>query len=294
MKQTRESFGEPKEQFLPEVSFSEEHAMNTRKRIQSALTIAALMCGCLAHGQARGVIVADLRNDYVAGTSAADQAANLAATGTGTWNYYSLDEETPANITLLEWDTAGGNYENTTDSHTDGHGGTFNSWPLVGLTTTFGGTLNANELFVHPGHDDATFVPSGEEFALLRWTAGAGESGNINISGAIRRLNNDSGATNDGIGLEIFVDGASVFSAAVPTTTAVPFNVNASIATGQTVDFIVDHGPAELLLSDSGALSATIDLTVAQTPEPCTFALAALGLVAFVGIRRRRRARSSC
>ncbi|MDA1277913.1 MAG: PEP-CTERM sorting domain-containing protein [Verrucomicrobia bacterium] len=239
---------------------------------------------------AAATLVADLKNDYLAGASAGDQAANLPAAGTGQWNYYSQDEEAPASITLLEWDTAGGNYENTTDSHTDGHGGAFDSWPLVGLTTTFGGTLSANELFVHPGHDDGTFVPSGEEFLLLRWTAGTGETGAINLSGAIRRLNSDSGPSNDGIGLEILVNGASVFTAPVPTTTSVPFNINSTIVAGQNVDFVVDHGPAELLFSDSGALSAVIELQA--IPEPSTFALATLGLLSLglVAWRRRRRA----
>ena len=257
-------------------------------RITSFL-VASTLCW-LSSSSVSGDLIADLRADYVAGSVAGETTAttNPFTSGTGRWDYFAVDEENLNDMSLLEWDTVSALYENATDNHSNGSSGStgFDAYPLIGTNAIFGGLLESDELFIHPGHD-GQYTPSGQEFATLRWTAGVGETGDILITGALSKLNNVTSSIQDGVGLEIMVNGVSVYESSVAgSTTEIPWSVNTSINEGEHVDFILNHGPAEFLYSDSAALSAQI---FTATPEPTSMLMFATAIGAAAFQRRRRK-----
>ena len=109
-------------------------------------------------------------------------------------------------------------------------------------------TLTSEEIRVHPSGRDP-------KFAVVRWEAGPGEEGSINIAGNVRKVDGGGG---DGVTFEIFVDGASIFTATVAgtDTTGVSFDQTLTVGAGATVDFVI--GPNGSDGNDSTGLEATI------------------------------------
>jgi hypothetical protein len=224
-------------------------------------------------------IVADIKGDYVAGTSA---GATTATTNPGGWDYYQTDTlgpSTTGSLTLLAWDGtqspgsgAPGRYERAGASHSGGG----NDFPMVSDHGGYDGYSGySNELFVHPG--DTTF--SGSQFyVLLRWVAGALDAGDATISGYVRRPN----STQSGSRMKIYVDSVEVFDSGTLFGATASFNINRTFTAGSTVDFVFD--PVGTLYSDTNYIAATISVV----PEPASIALLGLGGLMVIGRRKRR------
>lgn len=245
----------------------------------------AVISGGLVALTARGqTVLADLRSDYDAGAAG---VAGQTSSGkisdsvhSGSWNFYSSELVNPtgsgANLTLLTYATTANSVRAA------------NAYIYTGATTAFDlpawsnsvlitpssndGAPASNELEVHPGQ----LTPN---FAVARWTSGY--TGAVRLAGAFH----DIGSFGDGVTFDIYLNGASIFSASPFHNTLASFDQNIAVTAGDSIYFLVGHGPNNDFGGDSSALSATIT----AIPEPSTWAacagLAALGLVA----RRRRR-----
>ncbi len=209
----------------------------------------------------QAAIIADARGDFVAGISDGDPGTLLPATGTGTWNYLASDTANPTTdgdgLDVLTWDDSA----NQSYNYLTG-GGSADSVDIQNIN------LAPDEIRMHP----STNAPS---FAVVRWIAGPGEAGSINITGNVRKI--DAGGGN-GVTFGLFADGISLFSSTIAynDTTGVSFDETVTVSVGSTVDFVI--GSIANDSYDSIGLEATI------TPEPATICLLALG-----GLMLRRR-----
>ncbi len=233
-----------------------------------------------------GPIFANAGADYkTAANGTSSASANITDTkGAGLWTYFASDNvninATP-NEQLLTFGPIG-------NGGNSGYGGGQNGFNLPGVSNAilFGDgepTMTGQELSWHPG-DVANLGPTGpREFTVLRWTAGTGESGAVDLIGNIR----SPLATSDGTDFHILVDGIEVFTKNLTGAdrTMTFFSISAIITPGSTVDFVLGNGPGSSnLFADESILSAII---VAQVvPEPTT--LSCLAIASLALLRRRR------
>ncbi len=196
---------------------------------------------------AQATIIADARDDFVAGANEGDPGV-LPATGTGTWNYLASDTANPIDdvggLDTLTWKIPNNSYINLTS------GGSANAVDLLNPN------LTSEEIRVHPSARDP-------KFAVVRWEAGSGEEGLINITGNVRKVDVGGG---DDVTFQIFVNGNSIFNATLAFNNAigVSFDHSLTVGAGATVDFVI--GPGGWDSYDSTGLKATI--TAAFTPGP--------------------------
>ena len=235
---------------------SKEKPMNRSTTLMIALAL------LLAMGQAQASIIADARDDFVAGTSEGEEATSIPATGTGTWSYLASDTANPTSdgdgLDALTWKVADSAYM---------------SWAGGSSVHLQHDNLASDEIFMHP-------IDSHPKYVVVRWIVGAAEAGSIDISGNVRKV--DPGSDMKGsVTFELFVDGSSLTSStlAYNDTTGVAFDETVTVSVGSTVDFVI--GPNGGIEHDGTGLQATI------TPEPTTLGMLALGAVAL--LRRRRR-----
>ena len=220
--------------------------------------------------EAQGAIIADARGDFVPGTSDGDSGI-LPATGTGEWRYLASDTVNPtldpSGLDLLLWRGASPAYWNpTTSPHSN----------MVGLFGSPGVASDEIQVF-------ASNVSIPPPYTVLRWIAGAGEAGVVDIAGTIRNL--PRAGTGDGSTLDIFADGVSLFSQFIAPNDSVgfAFNETATIGVGSTVDFVVGARGNDLW--DLPVLKATIQ----PIPEPSTLVMWGLGILGLGAYHWRKR-----
>jgi hypothetical protein len=128
--------------------------------------------------------------------------------------------------------------------------------------------VNTGDFALHPGPN--------QEPSLARWTAPSA-LGAIHITGTFGA--GDVGA----VDVHVYKNNAPLFNV-MNTTAAQPFDLTTSVATGDTIDFIV--GTTDGYFNDSTPLTAHIS----TVPEPASLSALCLGAVAL--LRRRRRVQS--
>jgi hypothetical protein len=226
--------------------------------------------------QLEGRLLANVGGDYRPAANGQTSASiNIMDTaGQGTWRYFGSD-----NINLDA--TAGevlGVFGAVGNGGNSGYGGGLNGFNMSAVSdlNLFGdGEVPLDdELALHPA--DSTRV-----FEVLRWTAGAGEEGGVNVVGNIR----NPVVGGDSIEFYVLVDGATLFST-IATSSTLPmtfFDFNATVQLGSTIDFVL--GRRGGFAADESVLSAFI--VQLPVPEPATLTLAFLGGAALMGRRRR-------
>ena len=248
-----------------------------------ALGTAGMMAVSLSVSAARAdTIFADARADYrtpASGqtTASFNSGAGISdSAGLGHWNYGQTTDPVGGSVLLLTYTSSmlntGGTpgYASTTTKYSN-----FYAIPALSNAKLFGDGADpsANELSWHGFNAN---------FADVRWTAGAGEAGQVRISGAWDRVGEPaSGAPS----FFIYVDGVQKASAStVGSGTVIPFDLTVPISVGSRVDFLSGNasGGAE------SRFSAQISVVV---PEPSTLALLAAGGLGLLGWARQRRRR---
>ena len=160
-----------------------------------------------------------------------------------------------------------------------------NGYPYAGLNPS-GMTYNvytavvpSGVLFMHPGNSDA-------EATIVRFTAPV--SGSYDVAGFFERLDTSNGA-GDGVGVTIYDNGASLIARSlIPNTSYLAqskFNVVATLAAGDVLSFVDDRNADYGY--DATGLAATIT-SMTAVPEPASSSVLGIGLLAMIGLRRRR------
>lgn len=197
-------------------------------------------------------------------------AADFSATSnpSGVWSYGTRSTSGGNSLLLLTDQQTLGPIASWGDNVNNSLGTPVVSKNTSNSTFQFGSvTWLGLDLTMHPG-------PVGfgaREFAVTRWTAPT--DGPINISGGF--LPADSGSTD----VFVVLNGTAVFNAFRAGGSSVGFNLNAIVAVGDTVDFVV--GNAGDFTFDTTVLNATI------VPAPGMIGLAVSGIAA-AGRRQRR------
>jgi len=160
------------------------------------------------------------------------------------------------------------------DDHTDGVTGIGpgNNWsdlfPQIGLNNPYFKPVPpaADELWLEPGH--AGNSTAGRAAALLRWTAGPADTGPFAVSGRIRMLTTYKTGC-DGIRLHLLLNGAAQITPlaiSAGNTTGRTFDLEIPVTPGDTLDFLVDNGPADNNNGDSAGLSVTLAAATGGNP----------------------------
>ena len=229
--------------------------------------------------QLEGRLLANVGGDYVPAQNGQTSASiNIVDTaGQGTWRYFGSDNiniDATANEQLGVFGVVG-------NSGNSGYGDGLNGFNLSAVSDsrlfTSGEAPLADELSIHPA--DST-----RPFEVLRWTAGVGEAGLVNVVGNIR----NPVIGGDGIEFYILVDGVQMFSA-VSTGNTLPmsfFDFKALVSVGSTIDFV--QGRRAGFGFDESILSAFI-VQAATVPEPATLTLMALAGMFTLGRRSKSR-----
>ena len=259
-----------------QLHYSRRFALAPRKaRLQTMLRaglvlLAAALAPTTAHAQ---TILANAAADYRTSGTITDTF------GTGTWTYFASTTANPSSgtLTALTFGSVG-------NAGNSGYGyaplGGFRV-PAISNGKLFsdGVTPTANvELAWHPG-------PSSPVYTVMRWTAGAGEGGLVQISGYLTR----TGEPNGDVDFRIFVDGVLAHGTInlSGTGTSNTFSLNYTVSAGQTVEFVLGNGVSGGYGGDESRLSASIS----AVPEPSTSTLIAGlvigGLFAFRTYRQR-------
>jgi hypothetical protein len=194
-------------------------------------------------------LLADLRRDYKAGISPGDTSAqsNPVTSDGGRWDYFQSPTADGRNLTLLEWSPRHGNYQRAGGQH---EGGPNNQFVQVGLASNFRQELWSREVFVHPS--DTGSQANEAVYAVLRWTAGPNRMGAVRVLGQVRHPE----TRDDGVTFKVLVDGQERFAVDLLKTDSQLFDLEAPVAAGSTVDFIV--GPGDTHFQDSTMLIVAI------------------------------------
>jgi autotransporter-associated beta strand protein len=186
----------------------------------------------------------------------------VSTNGCGHWNYFQSDNANPTSgtLALLSWQPVG-------NAGNSGYGGSANfagfMLPSIGASKIFGDSAD-------PAADQVTWHPylGGQPYAVLRWTAGAAESGLIKIEGAIDKTGEPGGEDS----FAVFVNGVSQFSvASLPGGNSYPFSFSLTVSAGQNVDFVlggISFGANEAKLS--ATISVPGQNTVTYDADPGT------------------------
>lgn len=227
-----------------------------------------IACVFFAQGAQGGMVLADGRADYVGGSTNGDTSAIINPTdtfGTGRWDYMGAADPVNGPFSPLEWDSGLNLYERPGANHSDG----VFAIPLIGDDKFASADEPADdELLMHPSLDSI-----GYKCAVLRWTAGAGEAGLVEISGNVRKLDS-GGSGSNGVDFHIYLNGVPIYAEWIASSDKVgeSFCIEATIAVGSTVDFAV--GPHETNVNyDSTGVKTMVTLL----PEPGTVLLLGLG-----------------
>jgi len=255
------------------------------KHMKPTMALAAgLVITALAAPSTRAALIADLRDDYLPGTSNGQTTQTVPGstasglpdtTGTGVWNYYSMDYNNSGVLsagnydgvlTLLPW--GGGSYQ-------------------TGIST-----VSANEIFdsMIPAEDELAWhgggVPgdpfnNGKRNTVIRWTAGATVPNPVDLSGHIRLPFSGFSTKN----ISIFQNNVELWSYTaingVDTSNDVSQSYNLtgiSILAGDTISYVLSSG--------SGGRAA-ISAQISAIPEPSSLGM--LGAAAAMLLRRRVR-----
>ncbi len=215
--------------------------------------------------------VADLAADFRAADNPGDAASGISdTTGEGSWSYYSSDNANPSaagvDLQLMTWGDVG-NAGN--QGFSGGENGMYN---LAAISDEFlfvdggdnigiQGSPGYHELSLHPGGDGFQ-GDAARQYVVAQWTAGDSVDGLINIGGSIRNFI----VSGDSVEFYIYVDGVLEFSVngTGSTLDETPFDFDATISPGQSVDFVLGNGGNESLFGDESLLRAIIsaDFTV--------------------------------
>jgi hypothetical protein len=144
-------------------------------------------------------------------------------------------------------------------------------------------TVAPGGLLMHPGENSA--------YAVLRWTAPSSATADVAVTftGLGYYPEGDFWTTTD---VHVVKNGVSLFDADVTGGLPAPTNVQSysvlgmSVATGDTIDFIVGPGPGGEFGGDSTGISAQITV-----PEPSSLILSGIGAVSLLAYAWRRRGR---
>jgi len=194
-----------------------------------------------------GLMLADVRPDYVVGTANGQTTQTVTAnpqglddwSGTGVWNYYRMDynnsgvlsaENYDGVLTLLPW--GGGSY--TTGIS------------IVSANEIFDGMIPAeDELAWHGGGVPGDPFNNGKRNTVIRWTAGASAPATVDLTGRIR-LPYTGFSTKT---ITIYVDDIEVWSytadSGVDTSNSVSQDYSLSsiaIFPGSTIDYVLESG----------------------------------------------------
>ena len=216
-------------------------------------------------GEVQATVIADARTDFVSGTTNGDLGI-VPASGTGEWRYLASDTANPTAdpvLDVLSWEAFVNQYRKGTCC---------GSMDAVSLNI---GGIAPDELGLHP----SAFGRS-PSFVAVRWIAGAGEAGVIDIAGNVR-LSDPNGPGS--ISFDLFVDANPLFGSSLVINDLVgaAFHQTATVGVGSTVDFVV--GPNGFDTYDSTGLKALIS----TVPEPATLALLGFGLAGLALSRRK-------
>jgi hypothetical protein len=216
------------------------------------------------------VTLADIRGDY--GTTGVPLPDTF---GTGTWNYFASTTQNPASGTLTQLIYSAdvfGDDSKIGYAHPTNRDAGF-ALPAIASTRIFsdGATPGGTQLAWHAGD----FL-----YTVIRWTAGTGEAGPIQITGALSRVGEPILGTAD---FSIYVNGVQAFDLATTVSgNSYGFDFASTIVTSQSVDFVVGRG------ASFGGNEALISGTISSIPEPTSYAaLAGLTMLGFVLWRRR-------
>jgi len=235
--------------------------------------ISALLVALVARSSLRAqTTLANLAGNYATSGTLTDSY------GTGTWTYEASTTANPADgsVTALTYGSVG-------NAGNPGYGDSGNGYNVPGVSNARlfgdGATPAANQLAWHPGGASPTFT-------VIQWTAGAGESGLIDITGAFSRVGEPGGHPD----FSIYVNGVLAYSETyISSGTTDSFDLSTySIAPGETVDFVLGPG-ANGYAGDESLISASI---MSAVPEPATYALilggCTFGLAGWRESKRRR------
>ncbi len=255
------------------------------KNMRAAISCAALVFS-LSHS-AEAAVIAELRQDYDSPSSPHSNGATAAGkipdtNGGGSWTFFGRSVEAPGGSqTALVYSTTA-NIVRTANAYVL-PGGSLDLPAISNLKLIdgpFEDAPSANELALHPGNGAVPFL-------VIRWTAGAGEAGIINLSGAIR----DFGSNADGVTFQIYnqsgisLTGGQLFTDQFNnpgSQASLPFDIETSVAAGDFIDFVV--GPNTYYDGDHSAIS----ITVTAIPEPSAATLGLAGVLIFLTRRSRR------
>jgi len=218
----------------------------------------------LAVGPVRAVeLIADSRTDYdlhspVDGESSIGKIPD--SHGTGYWNYYyarnDVPYSSPSSLTPLTYTSNGiGLPANAMISA----GSYYSPGQVYGLPGITNGCLIQPALYEGtPEKDEEGIHPGLYNDLVIRWTAGSGLAGPVNVAGNAREL----GRIGDGITLGIYLNGALVLSSGpIASLFGVDFSLDLVVTEGTNIDFVVGpgafHGPSTFY-NDHSAFSATI------------------------------------
>lgn len=233
--------------------------MEIWKWLQGSLDYDAVVHWYGVPGAVSLVPAADLAEDFVAASNGqtAQQAGVVDTAGDGEWRYLSSDVANPssggANLQDLTWGAVGNNGNN-------GYGGGQDGANLVAISNQFITTDGSTNTGINgnPGYHELAIAPAGatQSYAVARWVAGASSTGLININGSIRNFINGG----DSVDFAIYVNGVQEFSVSGSSATLDEsyFDFDATIAEGQTVDFVLGNGSGSDLTGDESLLRAVI------------------------------------